>query len=494
MTGTFLSKAAGAIGLAGWLAFTSPAAHAQQDTADRLWQGSEQQSQQLRQQAAPGPDEEEDETVSESYRQALEAMTQSPRTRLQRLMLEVLGAVNRRDWFGADRSLRQYQQVPQHDPALAVFVDASRAAAEGDLARAIEGYREVMRSNPQFVRGELDLARALYADGRLRDAREVYAHLKGQQVPPVIARHVDESLANIARRTRWQLNLSLALVHEDNLNSASTVVEQCAWVLQGVCLRNNPGHEIHGTGLNFEATINKLWPLAGNHAVMLRSINYGNTYREEGDYDNLVSTTYLGYQYGSARNQLQLLPLFEFNREYGEKIYHAFGARASFRRQLTARAQVEASYEYKVRNFSRDYQTLEGNFTGLSLFANYAVKPDLVAYGGLYWRDNEAQQSVYSYREKVARLGVYKSFAGQATLNVAYGHRLKVAEARNAIFGGRRQRDHENSLYVQATFPSLQWQGLTPAVSYEHRRNNSTIPHAYNYRKNRVTLGFNKVF
>ena len=31
-------------------------------------------------------------------------------------------------------------------------------------------------------------------------------------------------------------------------------------------------------------------------------------------------------------------------------------------------------------------------------------------------------------------------------------------------------------------------------LTYEYRNNRSSIPHAYDYEKNRITLGFNKTF
>ncbi|KAF1047392.1 MAG: hypothetical protein GAK38_01911 [Xylophilus sp.] len=280
--------------LAAWLLSlsTACAASAQQDTADRLWQGVEQQQ---RRPAAPAPlDEDAQRTLHDP---ALAALTQTPQARVQQLLGAVLNAVNHRDWFGADRLLRQYAQVPGHDPALFDFVEASRLAADGQHDAAIEKYRAVLQSNPAFVRGELDLARVLYADNRLRDAREVFARLRGRPLPPAVERHIDEYRGAIDRRARPQFSLTLSAVREDNVNSASTVVDPCALVFYGTCLQNNPGEKKADTGVYFEAILNKLWPLAGNHGLLLRSINYGNHYRREDDYDNIVSTTYFGYQF-----------------------------------------------------------------------------------------------------------------------------------------------------------------------------------------------------
>lgn len=478
-----------------WLPLLAAApARAQQDTAERLWQGTEQQAQQAQQarrQAAPAP---LDEDAQRALYGPAAALTQTPLTRIQQLTQAILQAVNQRDWFGADRLLRQYAQVPQHDPALVTFVAASRLAAEGDFSGAIAQYRAVLRTNPEFTRGNLDLARVLYADNRLRDAREVFERLRGQPLPPEVLHHVDEYLRALNQRGRMRVSLSVSAVRENNVNNASTVVDPCALVFYGACLQNEPGEKRGATGLYAEATLDKLWPLGGNHGLMLRSINYGNRYRHENGFGNLVSTTYLGYQYASARNQFQLLPLFEFDEEGGRKVYHAFGARLGYMRQLNERAQVEAAYEYKARRFSPIFKdNLQGDFRSLSLFGNYAFAPGLTGYGSLTWRDSEAEQPIFHYREKAARIGIFKNFSGRVTVNAAYGWRVRQAQAANAVFG-KRQRDHEGSIYLNVTLPGYAWHGLTPTATYEYRDNRSTIPHAYAYEKHRLTLGVNKVF
>lgn len=471
---------------------TAAPAWARQDASDRLWQGAERQWQESLRQTAPAPLG--DDAQGAIYDSAMAALTQTPHSRIQQLTLAVLDAVNRREWFRADRLLRQYALVPQHDPALFSFVDASRLAAQGRYGAAIRGYRAVLQANPRFTRGALDLARVLYADNRLRDAREAFEQLRTLPLPPEVRRHVDEYLRALGQRGRLRLSLSMAAVREDNVNSASTVVDPCALVFNGACLQNRPGEKLGATGLSFEATLDKLWPLAGNHAWLLRSINHGNRFRHGDSHDNLVSTTYLGYQYASARNQLQLLPLFEIDDEGGRRVYHALGMRVGLQRVLGPRAQVEASYEYKARRFASGLENLQGDLQSIGLFGSYVLRPDTLGYGSLNWRASGARLSVFAYHEQIARLGLHRSFfAGGVTLNVAYTHRRRQAQAANAVFG-RRQRDHENGLYLQAALPGHQWQGLTPTLSYEYRDNRSSIAHAYNFQKNRLTLGFSTVF
>ena len=476
---------------AAWLFLAAGScAWAQQDTADRLWQGVEQKT---RTQAAPAPlDDNAQASIYDYFVRS--TLTQTPQERNRQLTLAILNAVNQRDWFGADRFLREYAKSPENGQALPAFVDASRLAADGEYAAAIEKYQSVLQSDPQFARGELNLGHVLFADNRLHDAQDVFNRLRARGLPPNVTQHIDEYLGAAEQRQKPRISLSVSAVHEDNVNNASTVVDSCALSLWGMCFANEPGEKQAGTGVYAEATLNKLWSLPGRHGVLLRSINYGNHYWDASNYDSLVSTTYLGYQYASARQQIQVLPLFEFDREGGRKLYHAFGLRASFTQQLGQRAQVEASYEYKARHFADAFaDNLEGDFRSLGLFGTYAFKPDLVGYANLLWRDSDARQPIFAYREKIARLGIYKSFGNQVTVNAAYGWRHKRADAANMVFG-KLQRDNERSLYLNVSLPGYAWHGLVPTATYEYRDNRSTIPHAYNYEKNRLTLGFNKVF
>ncbi|KAF1047393.1 MAG: hypothetical protein GAK38_01912 [Xylophilus sp.] len=186
--------------------------------------------------------------------------------------------------------------------------------------------------------------------------------------------------------------------------------------------------------------------------------------------------------------------MFEFDDEGGRKVYHAFGARAGYLRQLNERAQVEATYEYKARRFSPIFsENIQGDFRAVSLFGNYALAPGLLGYGSLIWRESEARQQIFHYREKAARLGIFKNFSGQVTVNAAYGWRGRQAKIANAVFG-RRQRDHKGSIYLNVSLPGYAWHGLTPTMTYEYRDNRSSIPHAYDYEKNRLVLGVSKVF
>jgi tetratricopeptide (TPR) repeat protein len=471
------------------IGFALPAASwAQQDISDRLWQGTEQRARQLQQEAAPS-DADERRTNA-----GLTELSQDPYDRLQTLTLGILDAVNQRDWFGADRLLRQYAQVPRHDPALFDFVKASRLAADERYTEAVETYQNVLRTNPGFLRGLLDLGQILYLDGRLKEADTTFRQLRSQSLPNEIQQFINEYIGAIERRQQWQFSLSADWVHEDNLNQASTYVDACALVLAGSCFSNKPGEKISDSGTYFEASANKLWALSGHHGLLFRSINYGNQYYHEDDYNNLVSINSLGYQYSSARNQFQLLPTFEYDNEGGHRAYHSFGLRASFSRQLTPRAQLEASLEYKDRHFSDRFNFLQGNYRSASLFGTYMLQPSMQLYGMLTWRDSDAESKTLAYHENIARVGIYKVFGDQLTVNLAYGHRRKHAEAANFLFNGRHQKDRENTIYLGITVPRLAWQGLTPSFSYEYRNNHSNIPHAYSYEKNRVTLGLRKIF
>ncbi|WP_160142180.1 surface lipoprotein assembly modifier [Pigmentiphaga humi] len=467
----------------------SASAWAQQDTADRLWQGAERQAQQLRRQSDPLQGAGRGNWLEESMLSAW----QTPQTRLHQLLLSIMQAVNARDWFGADRLLRQYAQVPGRDPALFTFVEAARLAAEGDYDAAIAGYRQVLQANPKFIRGNLDLARAMMADSRLRDAREIFQQMQARPLPAEVERYIADAMTAIEQRGRLRLTLSVAAVRDDNLANTSRVVDPCALVFYGTCLQNVPGSKTADSGAYFEASLNKLWPLAGHHGVLLRSLNYGNHYRHESNFDNLVSTTYLGYQYSTARGHFQFLPLFELDLEGGREAYRAVGFRTSLNRQLNPRAMIEASYEYKHRDFTERLQGLEGDFRSAMLYGQYAVRPDLLLYGVLTWRESDAGFGLFGYREQIARLGIVKSFNQKVTVNAAYSYRRRQAQEDYAIFG-RRQRDHENGLYLSVSLPGYAWAGFTPTMSYEYRNNRSSIPHLYTYERNRFTLGFTKVF
>jgi tetratricopeptide (TPR) repeat protein len=461
------------------------------DTADRLWQDTEKQILNLRRQAKP--ESQDSQRMDSDYEAALQALTQTPKTRIQKITFAILDAVNHRNWFRADRLLRQYGEIPHHDPALFDFVAAARLAAAGDYGSAIKLYRKVLVKNEGFVRGELDLARALYADNRLGDARVLFERLRTLTLPAAIAADVENHLQALRQRIRPQFSMNLAWVYGDNVSKTSTSLDTCAITFNGSCMRNTPGQKNSDSGVSMEAGLNKIWPLHDNHSLLLRSLAYGNHYQHDDSYDTLVSTSYLGYQYSSAYHQIQILPSFEYDREGRYTIYRAPGLRLSWRHQLSHRSQLEASLEYKRRDFSSRYSYLEGDLRGAGLFGIYEVWRGWMVFSNLLYRESDAETLIYAYREWISRIGFYKAFGNAFTLNVTYGHRYKKAAETYSLFV-RRQRDHENSLYLTASIPRWSVHGFTPTLSYEYRKNNSSIPHAYNYEQSRITLGFNKKF
>src|SRR4051812_33251280 len=123
----------------------------------------------------------------------------------------------------AERLIARLRAAPQ-PPLQVLFLSGHLKLAKGDVAGAIEEFREVLRRDPKAVRVRLDLALALY---RTRDYPAALYHFElalSAELPPQAKANALRFVRDLRQRqSYWQLNV--AIVSDSNVNYATRATD-----------------------------------------------------------------------------------------------------------------------------------------------------------------------------------------------------------------------------------------------------------------------------
>ncbi|WP_143531217.1 tetratricopeptide repeat protein, partial [Rodentibacter genomosp. 2] len=143
------------IGMLYWLTSSSAQANVQEQEALRLWRQHSQQSAQQQQEQRINSEQSENEIT-------LEGESFNVENNVEAVGQALYIALNRQLWQYAEKFLAQYENFPDHQDQLVWFAKGALARERGDLVEAEQYYRALLQSEPDFLRGQLDLARILF--------------------------------------------------------------------------------------------------------------------------------------------------------------------------------------------------------------------------------------------------------------------------------------------------------------------------------------------
>lgn len=102
------------------------------------------------------------------------------------------------------------------------FLEGYVAVETGDTATAVARFRAILAKRPDLVRVRLELARALAMQGKDSAADYHFRLAEEADLPPEIERTIYASRSLIRDRKRWELEVSVGLAPDTNINSATS--------------------------------------------------------------------------------------------------------------------------------------------------------------------------------------------------------------------------------------------------------------------------------
>lgn len=409
-------------------------------------------------------------------------------------------SIARKQWGDVQRFLAAYERYPDRDPMLVHYAEGGLARQGNDLTAAEREYRELLALQPDFLPGQLELARVLFENHKDRDARSAFENARallteqGDEAVNV-RRTVDAFLDALKRRRGWQGQIALGPTYNTNLNQSSESYTCLLETDDGTCLFDRKVPDAIGAaGINFEATLGRDLPLGGHDGIRVRALLYGDIYPDEHDYSQSTAIGRIGYRYQSARNTIVLSPSFEVGSLGSSILYDAPGINAEWTHTLSPRAMFRVEGQYRdFRYRLKAYDAQNGPLTDISLTAWYSVAPGWTLFGGADFSAKNTDDPVDSYDQGGMRLGLNKSFGTDASLLLIGSYRYRRYRAFSELFAEQRQDDQFNATAI-ARFPALKLAGLVPEIVVQHTHIESNIDWLYSYDRTSASLRLSHAF
>lgn len=415
-------------------------------------------------------------------------------------------AINQRNWELLRAVAAVYEQQPNADPDLLLFVRAAQHSHRGEVAAALRKYQSLLAHKPNFVRARLDLAQLYYQDGLYRQSEAEFERiLKMPRLPEAVHNNIQAYLTAIDGRQSFNATFSLGAGFERNINESSES-ETCMLALpNGDCayLRTTPEAQ-HSGGARYEATLNRNWQMSGHHGATFSLLGYGTAYGSGAarDFNNTTVNLSAGYRFHDYSTELSVSPLIEYRHENERKLYTALGARLSYSKNLSQSAlgswlqrplRMSLDVEYKDFRYRADYANNNGG--QLTLYNNWFVTTSVPAqwFVSLDYLERDNTDKPNAYRLAGIGLGYHRRWQNGSISTLVLRYRKRRHNARNALLGATRE-DRQSSIHATLRLPQWQLYGFEPSISYEYRHNNSNVDWLYDYTASSAWFKMTRVF
>ncbi|MGB0895614.1 MAG: surface lipoprotein assembly modifier, partial [Parashewanella sp.] len=283
--------------------------------------------------------------------------------------------------------------------------------------------------------------------------------------------------------------------YNNNINQSSESSLCLARLPSGTCfIQRNTPKAIEGTGLEFEASVNKRFSLAGHHGLIFRSLLFGNVYHNHTQFNENTLTSKFGYSYQNAKNQIFVSPLFEHKGLANETLYNAWGASAEWLNILSPQRALKIETNIKQQEYQKRGLRFQ-NGIEVSAFITFwnQFNNGWFVFAGADYLQKNSRNKVFSMNQPGVRFGVSKPlFDGiDATLFTSFRER-RFAEY-NAILRKKRL-DYEQNYTLVVNAERFAVMGISPSLTVRYSHINSKVDWLFTHDKTTVSLKFNRKF
>lgn len=409
-------------------------------------------------------------------------------------------SLQHRQWGSAQRFLTEYLTLDDRDPLLVQYAQGMLARVHGRYGQAEKQFRVLLEQQPDFLPARLELARTLFEDQQDIEAEALFGSISASidandAKTAGVRKTIDTFQKALANRRSWNGSFALGPAWSDNLNRSSAS-SSCLFYIEGSCYvaRTTPD-AIIASGVDYDANLNKRFALRGHHGLYIRSLLFGQSYRDYSAYNEMTSITQAGYSYRSGRQTFALAPSFEYYAWGNHSLYGAWGIHGEWTYTLSPKSLVKLEGDWKdMRYRTQIYAT---NYDGVtrSLYVTYfrTLGRRWNVFGGLDVTDSAAAQEVYGYLQRGVRLGASLQWPDGFNSTLYASYRQRDYSAYSALLGARREDDEQAyTLLVKASRWSFA--GLTPLLTLRYSKVKSSVDWLYSYDKSVVNLKLERTF
>ncbi|OCQ51749.1 TPR repeat-containing protein precursor [Photorhabdus australis subsp. thailandensis] len=471
---------------------------ADEDTGRRLWHNVQRNLQEQEKEIIT------DEIVnqnSDNLSIVLNGLTFSVENNVNDIGQALYLAVNHQQVRDVERFLSMYQKLPGHDTQLVHFAQANLARSQGDLVTAEQHYQAILHKQPDFTRAKLELARVYYENQKNKEANllfnEIFAdnHNNGNKLPPAVIKNIISYQDAISLRNSWRGSFAVGYIFNDNTNMSPNKPPICMnYHENGDCKtkRSLPMAK-KASGISYDATLRKIYPLNGHHGIFLRSMTYGESYRSRSEENENTTSAYLGYNYKALKNDFLMGPIIEFNHVGNRFRYRTTGAKAEWMNILSQNLALNLEGEYKQFHYHKLYNHNDGNMTSVYATLSYYLTDQTITFAGGDWVYKTSVEKEDDYQQRGIRAGISTQLYPGINAVVFTALRQRQFGDYSVSLNARR-KDNEQLYSAILSMPKFEVFGLTPVITYRYRKNNSNVDWLYSYSKNEVLVKFEKYF
>lgn len=411
------------------------------------------------------------------------------------LAQEIFVQINQQHWPRVKQLLGHYLVSPQRDPSLVAYAEANLAEAQGNLPLALEKYERVLSYLPQFTRGKMDYARALFKYGEDKEARQIFLSVLTPDLPVAVQSNINLYLDALEKRNEWKFYASLDYFKDDNINLTSDASLCLLSIGNDLCVaRWSAPSALPSHGVNYTLTAEKFTPWKGRHGLMFRSLVYGSDYTQDNLYNIGILNMALGYAYRTPNHRWFLAPTFETYWQSNRRLYTAGGLMAEVRSQVTPNWQNTLTINWQDIQYVRDEEKdNDAQQYLVTLNQLYALSNKTLLFGGVDYIRRKLDYPIASFHRSGVRVGIFHTFNSWLDVTMSASRRWRKYDEYNPIFGGLR-KDTEDFYSLAVGFPSLQVQGIKPSLYVQHYDTESTLPLFFSYRRTQAGIRMEKSF
>ena len=89
-------------------------------------------------------------------------------------------SLGHQQWQAASAFLQRYRALPDADPMLLAYADGMLARVRGEFTQADAHFRQLLTLRPEFLPGQLELARVLFEDQQDRAAQALFQRIRAR--------------------------------------------------------------------------------------------------------------------------------------------------------------------------------------------------------------------------------------------------------------------------------------------------------------------------
>ncbi|TBU99243.1 surface lipoprotein assembly modifier [Stutzerimonas kirkiae] len=410
-------------------------------------------------------------------------------------------SIRHQQWPLVAHFLDAYVALPGYDPMLAAYARGGLARAAGDLGLAEGHYRHLLALQDDFLPGQLELARVLFENRKDRESSEAFQHISARFDPSDaramgVSRSVDSFIEALDRREAWQGSIAIGPTWSDNLNLSSEDRQVFEFVTDEGILRleRKLPEAVSATGLDFEGTLNKRIALRGHHGLFIRSLVYGQSYKDHKQYNESTLISNVGYSYQNARNQYSLAPSFEFNTYGNAAMYGAWGIRGEWQHYLSPTRMLRLEGDYKEMKYRQEaYAHNDGDASSLYATLWQSLPRGWTLFGGLDITDRNSEDKANAYLQKGVRLGLAKEFESGFSAILFAAYRRRSHDIYSALLEARREDDEQSYTFI-LNAQRLALYGITPSLTLKYNKVASNVDWLYSHERNSVSLKLERQF